>query len=204
MPLNEIPFGGEIRSQPLNENFQYLNQKSDDIQQELNTHKANYAQHVTIDNDLLPTAEYTQFKNGLTLSLIETLSTNPVYISWINEVKQVLGYEENTVGLLFRFRIETYKNNYHTFQVVKVYNNSTSSNSRGRHLFTLTRVVNWNTWTWDTWKTSVHVIYGNGNPEGTVYGNKGQLYLDTDSGKLYTKTTLVKNYIETNVGWVEV
>lgn len=57
MALNEIPFGGEIRSQPLNENFQYLNQKSDDIQQDLNNHKGGIASqtqlgHVKVGNNL--------------------------------------------------------------------------------------------------------------------------------------------------------
>lgn len=35
MALNEIPYRGEIRSQPLNENFQYLDQKSDGIRQDI-------------------------------------------------------------------------------------------------------------------------------------------------------------------------
>lgn len=57
MPLNEIPFGGEIRSQPLNENFQYLDQKSDDTQQDLNNHKGEIASqtqlgHVKVGNNL--------------------------------------------------------------------------------------------------------------------------------------------------------
>lgn len=57
MALNEIPYGGEIRSQPLNENFQYLNQKSDDIQQDLNNHKGRIASqtqlgHVKVGNNL--------------------------------------------------------------------------------------------------------------------------------------------------------
>lgn len=60
MALNEIPYGGEINSQPLNENFQYLLQlnnqllqENNQLRQELNDHLAETAswQRIKVTRD---------------------------------------------------------------------------------------------------------------------------------------------------------
>lgn len=60
MALNEIPYGGEIRSQPLNENFQYLDQKLVENFNNLNQRLDDVQKELDDQNKLVGTVEVTQ------------------------------------------------------------------------------------------------------------------------------------------------
>lgn len=169
--------------------------KLDRIEEDAN--KTDYYYGVPI----LPTDEEDKFKIGHNIWFPNVnFSTDPTYKSWLEEVYTVLGYSWSEDMYQFRLIVETIKyGSAYMIQYVYVHSNITAI--IGSHIFTLHRTYGFGTAKWRDWQVTRHVsLYGDGNPEGSIPGFYGSLYLDIENNRLYLKKG-VKNNLALNTGW---
>lgn len=169
--------------------------KLDRIEEDAN--KTDYYYGVPI----LPTDEEDKFKIGHNIWFPNvTFSNYTNYKSWLEEVYTVLGYSWSGDTAQFRLIVETIKySSRYMIQYVYVHSNIVAT--MGSHIFTLHRTYGFGTAKWQDWQVTRHVsLYGDGNPEGSVYGFYGSLYLDIENNRLYLKKG-VKNNLALNTGW---
>lgn len=155
------------------------------------------------NSNVLPSNLPSDFAEGYHCAVFPIISTEGApYLAWRDEIASALGLPVSSFA--FVIVLETLSRGAIGSGLQRLSTYSNNNSSIGKKLFTLERSSTSSTGNsnvWRDWDVDVYGLSGTGNPEGTVFAFKGQMYTNIENGDIYFKSQGTNTI--TNIGWIK-